>query len=137
AINPATAFALHPLEPVRPAVRTRMARHEVLLAAGRAPTDQQTPLSGAVPVSERVGVGLGLGQRDVHGSLLYAIHRLPNTGSLYGVGGSCQVPVDGGRTSASTCTSMTQGRRLRTACVTASCSAALRVTVTPSAPAAR
>ena len=31
-------------------------------------------------------------------------------GSLYGVGGNCQVPVEGGLTSASTWTSMTQGR---------------------------
>ena len=67
----------------------------------------------------------------------HATNGLPYTGSLYGIGGSCQVPVEGGRTFASTCTSITQGRRFRSACSTAPFSSSGRVTVMPSAPHAR
>src|SRR5262245_59123951 len=66
-----------------------------------------------------------------------ATYGLPNTGSLNGIGGNCQVPVDGGRTLASTCTSITHGRLARNACSTAPARSSLRVTVTPSAPQAR
>ncbi len=51
--------------------------------------------------------------------------------------GSCHVPVEGGRTSPSTCTSMTQGRRFFRASSTAPASSCGRVTVRPSAPQAR
>jgi hypothetical protein len=64
-------------------------------------------------------------------------HGLPNAGSLYGVGGNCHVPVEGGRTSASTCTSSTQGRLFLIACCSAPARSSLFVTVTPSAPQAR
>src|SRR5262245_35648591 len=67
----------------------------------------------------------------------HATHGLPYAGSLNGIGGSCQVPVDGGRTLASTCTSITHGRLLRSACSTAPARSSLRVTVVPSAPLAR
>src|SRR6516165_727755 len=61
------------------------------------------------------GVAFGLG----HGDLYFAgsgTQRAPNAGSLCGVGGSCQAPVAGGRTSADTCTSSRNGVSALIAC---------------------
>src|SRR5262245_20324123 len=50
------------------------------------------------------------------GSISVGSQRWPKAGSLYGVGGRCHVPVAGGLTVASTCTSMRKGRLAATAC---------------------
>src|SRR5262245_33100719 len=61
-------------------------------------------------------------------------HGLPNTGSLCGVGGSCQVPVAGGRTSASTCTSIRNGLLAAIACSSAPLKSSDLVIVSASTP---
>src|SRR5208282_1769504 len=61
----------------------------------------------------------------------------PNTGSLCGMGGSAQVPVAGGRTLASTCTSIRQGASSLIACSSAPLKSCDLVTLTPSTPHAR
>src|SRR5262249_53363262 len=61
-------------------------------------------------------------------------NRSPNTGSRYGVGGSCQAPVAGGCTLASTWTSSTNGLCAAIACSSAPSSSSDFATVTPSAP---
>src|SRR5476649_1132568 len=65
------------------------------------------------------------------------IKRWPNTGSFHGVGGNCQAPVAGGRTSASTCTSIKNGLLALTACSSAPLKSSDLVTVMASTPAAR
>src|SRR5262245_33118880 len=60
--------------------------------------------------------------------------RWPNTGSLCGVGGSCHVPVAGGRTSASTWTSMRNGLFALTACSRAPLKSSDLVMVSASTP---
>src|SRR6185437_7588737 len=60
--------------------------------------------------------------------------RAPNTGSLCGVGGSSQAPVEGGRTSASTWTSSTNGLFALTACSRAALRSCDFVTVMASTP---
>src|SRR3984957_5408685 len=62
--------------------------------------------------------------------------RWPNTGSLWGVGGNSQAPVDGGRTSASTCTSSRNGLLALMACSSAPRKSSDFVTVSASTPAA-
>src|SRR5262245_44166836 len=63
--------------------------------------------------------------------------RLPKTGSLCGVGGSSQDPVEGGRISASTCASMTKGLLAFTACSSAPLKSSDFLTVIASTPQAR
>src|ERR1700684_1639012 len=62
--------------------------------------------------------------------------RWPNTGSLCGVGGNSQAPVEGGRTSASTCTSSRNGLLAFTAWSSAPRKSCDLVTVSASTPAA-
>src|SRR5215470_2819767 len=74
------------------------------------------------------------------GALL--VHRdhltcfLPKTGSVWGIGGSAQAPVPGGRMLASTCTSIRHGLSSFTACSNAPLKSCDLVTVRPSTPAA-
>ena len=85
--------------------------------ARRAPTPQALPPVDAEP---------GAATAEPFQSEL-PINRIPGR----------RAPVEGGRTLASTCTSMTQGRLLRMAVSSAPRRSSLFVTVTPSAPAAR
>src|SRR5476649_2111936 len=63
--------------------------------------------------------------------------RWPKAGSFHGVGGNCQAPVAGERTSASTCTSITKGLLALIACSSAPLKSSDLVTVMASTPAAR
>src|SRR5262245_43741551 len=72
--------------------------------------------------------------RHVPDSEALGTQRLPNAGSLCGVGGSCQVPVAGGRTSASTCTSIRNGVFALIACSSAPLKSSDLVIVRASTP---